>query len=78
LKLDNVDLIFEDEAVGAIAQMALDKKTGARGLRTIVESIMLDIMYDIPSMEGEKRVVVTQDVVLKPEKPEILVVKKSA
>ncbi len=78
LKLDNVDLVFEDDAVAAIAQMALDKKTGARGLRSIVESIMLDIMYDIPSLEGEKRVVVTEDVVLKAEKPEIIFVKKSA
>ncbi len=78
LKLDNVELVFEDEAVDAIAQMALDKKTGARGLRAIVESIMLDIMYDIPSLEGEKRVTVTRDVVLKAEKPEIVFVKKSA
>ncbi|HUX22109.1 MAG TPA: ATP-dependent Clp protease ATP-binding subunit ClpX [Spirochaetia bacterium] len=78
LKLDNVDLVFEDDAVNAIAQLALDKKTGARGLRSIVEAIMLDIMYDIPSLEGEKRVTVTRDVVLKSEKPEIVFVKKSA
>ena len=78
LKLDNVELVFEDDAVDAIAQLALDKKTGARGLRAIVESIMLDIMYDIPSLEGEKRVTVTRDVVLRSEKPEIVFVKKSA
>ena len=78
LKLDNVDLVFEEEAVDAIAQMALDKKTGARGLRSIVETIMLDIMYDIPSLQGDKRVVVTEDVVKKSEKPEITFVRKSA
>ena len=78
LKLDNVDLIFEDEAVDAIARRALEKKTGARGLRSIVEGIMLDVMYDIPSLAGEKRVVVTKEVVEKSEKPEITFIKKSA
>ncbi len=78
LKLDKVDLVFEEEAVDAIAQMALDKKTGARGLRAIVEAIMLEAMYDIPSIEGPKRVVVTRDVVVNSEKPEIISVKKSA
>ena len=78
LKLDNVDLQFEDDAIDTIAQTALDKKTGARGLRSIVEGIMLDVMYDIPSIEGQKRVIVTKDVVLNAEKPEITLIKKSA
>jgi len=78
LKLDGVDLIFQDEAIAAIAQKAMDRKTGARGLRSIVENIMVDIMYDIPSIEGEKRVTVTRDVIEKSEKPEIQLIKKSA
>jgi ATP-dependent Clp protease ATP-binding subunit ClpX len=80
LKLDDVELEFEDEAIEAIARKALARKTGARGLRAIVESIMLDIMYDIPSMKGKKRVTVTKDVVENAKKPEIISIdnKKSA
>ncbi len=78
LKFDGVELIFEEEAIDAIAQKALKQKTGARGIRAIVESAMLDIMYDIPSMEGEKRVVVTQKVIEESIKPEIVSIKKSA
>ena len=78
MKLDDVDLIFTDEAIDAIAQQALDRKTGARGLRSIVENIMIDIMYDIPSISGEKKVVITGDVIRGEEKPEILLNRKSA
>ncbi|WP_319477268.1 ATP-dependent Clp protease ATP-binding subunit ClpX [Marispirochaeta aestuarii] len=78
MKLDGVDLIFTDEAIDAIAQQALDRKTGARGLRSIVENIMMDIMYDIPSISGEKKVVITGDVIRGEEKPEILLNRKSA
>jgi len=78
MKLDGVDLIFTDEAIDAIAQQALDRKTGARGLRSIVENIMMDIMYDIPSISGEKKVVITGDVIKGEEKPEILLNRKSA
>jgi ATP-dependent Clp protease ATP-binding subunit ClpX len=78
LRLDGVDLIFQEGATDAIAQKAIERKTGARGLRSIVESIMIDIMYDIPSIEGEKRVIVTREVVEKSVKPEIQLVKKSA
>ena len=78
MKLDEVDLIFTDEAIDAIAQQALDRKTGARGLRSIVENIMMDIMYDIPSISGEKKVVITGDVIRGEEKPEILLNRKSA
>ncbi len=78
LKLDDVDLIFEDGAVEAIAEKALEQKTGARGLRAIVESVMLDIMYEIPSLEGAKQVVVTREVIEKSETPEIVLNKKSA
>ncbi|MDR1316908.1 MAG: ATP-dependent protease ATP-binding subunit ClpX [Spirochaetales bacterium] len=78
LRLDGVDLVFEPEAVKAIAQLAIRRKTGARGIRAIVEGLMLDIMYEIPSMKGEKRVVITKDVVEKTERPEIQLNKKSA
>jgi ATP-dependent Clp protease ATP-binding subunit ClpX len=79
-KLDNVDLQFEDKAISAIARKAIDIKTGARGLRAIVENIMMDVMYDIPSLKGAKRVVITEEVVTKAEKPEVEVPgqKKSA
>ncbi|TXT42495.1 MAG: ATP-dependent Clp protease ATP-binding subunit ClpX [Spirochaetes bacterium] len=63
LKLDEVELVFEDEAVEAIADKAISQKTGARGLRSIVESMMMDVMFDLPSEQGAKRVVINRDVV---------------
>ncbi|MBI9102032.1 MAG: ATP-dependent Clp protease ATP-binding subunit ClpX [Spirochaetales bacterium] len=78
LKLDDVELEFEDEAITAIAHKALDRKTGARGLRSIVESVMIDIMYEIPSLEGSKKVIVTKDVIENSKKPEIIFDKKTA
>ena len=78
LKLDDVDLVFEDEAVAAISEKAMERKTGARGLRSIVENVMTDIMFDIPSIEGKKRVVITRAVIEQQEKPEIVQVRKSA
>ncbi len=80
LKLDNVDLEFEEGAIEAIAEKAVDRKSGARGLRSIVENIMIDIMYDIPSIKGKKRVVVTREVIEKSAKPEIVLIdeKKTA
>ncbi len=78
LKLDDVELVFEEEAVEAIAEMALQRKTGARGLRSIVEAVMIDIMYDIPSIKGKKRVIITRDVIEKAEKPVVIQDKKTA
>jgi len=78
LKLDNVELIFDEEAIDAIARQAVDRKTGARGLRAIVENVMLEIMFDIPSIEGEKEVHITKEVIEKSAKPEIHLIKKSA
>lgn len=78
LKLDGVELVFEDDAISAIARKAIEMKTGARGLRSIVENVMMDIMYDIPSLKGPKRVTVTKNVIDKAEKPEIIFQKKSA
>ncbi len=78
LKLDNVELLFEDDAVDAIAELAIERKTGARGLRAIVENMMIDLMFEIPSIEGEKRVVITSAVVRNEQKPQIIPVQKSA
>lgn len=78
LRMDDVELIFEDAAITAIADLATRRKTGARGIRSIVENLMLDLMFELPSLEGKKKVVITREVIEKSEKPEIQVVKKSA
>ena len=80
LKLDDVELIFEQEAIEAIARKAVQRKTGARGLRSIIETIMVDIMYDVPSLAGLKRVIVTGEVVENTVAPEVTLLgeKKSA
>ena len=63
LKMDGVDLEFEPEAIDLIAQEAMKRKTGARALRSIVEEIMLDVMYDVPTKENMDKYVVTADAV---------------
>jgi len=63
LKIDDVDLVFSDDAIDAIADKAIAQKTGARGLRSIVEAMMMDIMFDLPSEKGAKRVTVNKAVV---------------
>ncbi len=70
--LDNVDLIFNPDALKAVAQKAIKLKTGARGLRSILEDIMLDIMYSIPSDKTITKVVVNEDTINKLRPPEIL------
>jgi ATP-dependent Clp protease ATP-binding subunit ClpX len=67
-KMDNVNLEFTDDALKAIATAAIERKTGARGLRSILEDIMLDIMYELPEYEG-KTVTITKEVVEKVELP---------
>lgn len=78
MKMDGVELDFEDDAVEEIAKRAVERETGARGLRTIVEDIMLDIMYEIPSMPDAKKVIITRDSVLKKGSPKIISEQKSA
>ena len=63
LEMDGVQLEFEDEALAEIAKLAIERKTGARGLRAILEAIMLDVMYDIPSRDDVKKCVITKDTV---------------
>lgn len=70
--MDEVELEFEDGAVSAIAKMAMERETGARGLRTIVEDIMLDIMYEIPSDPTVEKVIVTEGCVKKRTKPKMI------
>jgi ATP-dependent Clp protease ATP-binding subunit ClpX len=62
-ELEDVELTFTDDALVAIAHKAIKRKTGARGLRSIVEAILLDTMFDLPSMDGVTEVVVDKDVV---------------
>jgi ATP-dependent Clp protease ATP-binding subunit ClpX len=61
-EFDKAELLVEDEALGAIADKALERKTGARGLRAIIENLLLDSMYNITDLK-DKQVVVTQDMV---------------
>ncbi len=65
LKMDDVELIFEDKAIEAIAKEAIKRKTGARALRSIVEEIMLDVMYEVPSRADIDKFTITADMVVK-------------
>lgn len=70
--LDDTDLEFTDDALQAIADKAIDRNTGARGLRAIIEETMLDIMYEIPSRNDVEKVVVTSDTVKNGENPQLI------
>ena len=61
--MDNVELVFEDEALEKIAEKCVERKTGARGLRSIIEGILQDIMFETPSDEAVKKVIITADTV---------------
>ena len=76
LEMDGVKLTFDDDALRLIAQEALKRKTGARGLRSIIEGIMRDVMYDVPSVEGASACRVTKDVVEKHKTPVVTIDKK--
>ena len=69
--MDNVELEFTDEALLAIAKKAIELKTGARGLRSVIEGIMLNIMYEIPSVENVEKCIITEASVTKKEKPQL-------
>ena len=66
---EKVKLTFTDEALAAVAEKASTRKAGARGLRTILEKVMLDIMFDIPSEDNIREVVITEGVITKGEDP---------
>ena len=78
MKLDNVGLVFTDKALEAVAKKAIRRKAGARGLRGILEDIMLDIMYEIPSDKSITECVINDNVVDNGEKPVIIYEKRSA
>lgn len=75
--MDDVELEITDDAVKAIARKAIDRKTGARGLRSIFEKIMSDIMYEIPSRTDVKKCIVTKETVENGEKPRLILEGKS-
>jgi ATP-dependent Clp protease ATP-binding subunit ClpX len=78
LSFDNVRLKFTDGALGAIAKKAIKRKSGARGLRAILEETMLDVMYEIPSQKGIKECLINESVIDKKDKPILIYEKQSA
>ncbi|WP_031513126.1 ATP-dependent Clp protease ATP-binding subunit ClpX [Desulfofalx alkaliphila] len=71
-ELDGVSLEFQEDALMAVAELALKRNTGARGLRAIIEEVMLDVMYDIPSRDDISKCVITKDCIQKKEAPIIM------
>ena len=67
-ELDGVKLTFEDDALYEIAKKSYDQKTGARGLRTIMENLLLDLMFEIPSIDDLEEVIVTKESIADKEK----------
>lgn len=76
MELDGIDLVFEPDALTAIAKMAISRKSGARGLRAIIEDAMLDTMFDLPARQDVTRCTITKDVIEKGEKPALTVGEK--
>jgi len=72
LELDGVELEFDEGALSEIAKEAIERKTGARGLRSIIESTMLDVMYELPSREDVKKCIITAKTITDKEKPKLL------
>jgi len=77
LELDDVELEFTEDALKAIARKAMARGTGARALKSIVEEIMVDAMFEIPSMKNIEKIIITEDVILKGAKP-MRIMKESA
>ncbi len=71
-EMENVELELREDALRAVAQRAMKRKTGARGLRTILENVLLDTMYDLPSMKNATKVVVDDAVVTGETKPYVI------
>lgn len=77
LSFDGVDLEFDDGAINAVTDIAIARKTGARGLRAILEDAMTDVMYEIPSGEGIEKCIITEATILNGEKPQLVYSKKA-
>ena len=73
VELDGVELEFEQDALEAVVEKAIERNTGARGLRSIIEEIMRDIMYDIPSNPKIAKCIITKDTVLNKAMPELII-----
>jgi ATP-dependent Clp protease ATP-binding subunit ClpX len=73
-QFDDVELVFTHDALVAAAEQAQKRKTGARGLRTTIEEVLLDVMYDIPSLEGVRKCVVNADVIKNRTQPLLMTV----
>ncbi|MGG0720422.1 ATP-dependent protease ATP-binding subunit ClpX [Robertmurraya massiliosenegalensis] len=72
LEIDDVELEFEEEALKEIAKKAIERKTGARGLRSIIEAIMLDVMYELPSRDDISKCIITKETVTESSAPKLL------
>lgn len=77
-EMEGADLVFTDEALSAIAKRAIERKTGARGLRSIIENMLLDTMFELPDMENVTEVVVTEETVKDGKTPEFVYAEKKA
>ncbi len=78
LEMDGVQLEFEDDALNEIAKLAIERKTGARGLRAILEGIMLEVMYEVPSRSDVKKCVITKDTVRNAKVPMLILGEKES
>ena len=76
--IEGVKLVFREDALRALAEEAHRRSTGARGLRAILEEVMLEVMYEIPSMTGVKECVITREVVQQRIRPELVIENKAA
>jgi ATP-dependent Clp protease ATP-binding subunit ClpX len=68
-EMEDAQLTFTDDALKAVARKAIERKTGARGLRSIMEDVLLDTMFDLPGLDGVEEVVVNDDVIAQQAKP---------
>ena len=71
-KMDQIELEIKSEALMEVAKLAVNRKTGARGLRSIMENLLVDLMFDSPDQKELKKIVINQDVVVKKSKPILL------
>ena len=71
-RMDDVELEFDEEALKAIAKLAYDRKTGARGLRTIIEKSLMNIMFELPSRQDISKVILTKESVLEGKDPKLV------
>ena len=77
-KIDSVDLVFEKDALFAIVDLAIKRQTGARALRSIIEDVMIDVMYEIPTKKNIKTCTITKNTVENKTPPKLTYYKKTA